>query len=147
MIRWSSWNVYEQNKLGRNIKYNKSMKILKSLVKNDSSKMDLLSVNIETKNFLTIQGYEGIWKTNNRGKNHYFYLVFLLSSLLLITVNVSADIYKHVICTLRTQAKLTFGHTYKKNMFVFESAYDLLCTGGTEAGGPVSSLVSLQILV
>lgn len=30
--------------------------------------MDLLSVNNETKNFLTIQGYEGIWKTNNRGK-------------------------------------------------------------------------------
>lgn len=36
------------------------MKILKSLVKSDSSKMDLLSVNNETKNFLTIQGYEGI---------------------------------------------------------------------------------------
>lgn len=36
------------------------MKILKSLVKSVSSKTDLLSVNIETKNFLTIQGYEGI---------------------------------------------------------------------------------------
>lgn len=109
MIRWSSWNVYEQNKLGRNIKYNKSMKILKSLVKSDSSKMDLLSVNIETKNFLTIQGYEGIWKTNNRGKIIISILFFLLSSLLLIT-----DIYNHVICTLRTQAKLIFRHTQKQ---------------------------------
>lgn len=36
------------------------MKILESLVKSDSSKMDLLSINNETKNFLTIQGYEGI---------------------------------------------------------------------------------------
>lgn len=36
------------------------MKIFKSLVKIDSSKTDLLSINIETKNFLTIQGYEGI---------------------------------------------------------------------------------------
>lgn len=109
MIRWSSWNVYEQNKLGRNIKYNKSMKILKSLVKSDSSKMDLLSVNNETKNFLTIQGYEGIWKTNNRGKIIISILFFLLSNILLVTVYFSYDVY--VICTLRTQAKLIFRHT------------------------------------
>lgn len=100
MIRWSSWDVYEQNKLGRNIKQNESMKILKILVKSDSSKMYLLSVNNETKNFLTIQGYEGIWKTNNRGKIIIF-LSFLFFTLLLLAIFYpTADTY--VISTLMT---------------------------------------------
>lgn len=78
------------------------MKILKSLVKSDSSKMDLLSVNNETKNFLTIQGYEGIWKTNNRGKVIISLSFFLFNSSLLATFYASADTYMYVISTLRT---------------------------------------------
>lgn len=73
--------------------------------------MDLLSVNNETKNFLTIQGYEGIWKTNNRGKIIISLSFFLFNSLLLASFYASADIYKQVISTLRTQAKLIFQHT------------------------------------
>lgn len=38
--------------------------------------MDLLSVNKKTTNFLTIQGYEGIWKTNNREKKSLFLFHF-----------------------------------------------------------------------
>lgn len=55
--------------------------------------MDLLSVNNETKNFLTIQGYEGIWKTNNMGKIIISLSFFLFNSLLLATFYASADIY------------------------------------------------------
>lgn len=75
--------------------------------------MDFLSVNNETKNFLTIQGYEGIWKTNNRGKIIISLSFFLFNSLFPATFYASADIYVYVISTLRTQPQLIFRHTPK----------------------------------
>lgn len=78
--------------------------------------MDFLSVKSETTNFLTIQGYEGIWKTNNRGKIiiSLFLFCFIFSSLLLATFYTSAGIYMYMIFILRIQAKLIFRHTFKQ---------------------------------